>query len=141
LLLQNSLLLWQNWLLSWQNSLLLTQFTFVNTNFTLSTLSNSFSHFYVSWSLISWTICIQLKTHNENRLSLEYTRKYYSICPWKTLHRCSNTFIQIFVFNRRQKVDIVTCHPSCRNIFKCSRPRQVYACMMSDYNCYCLRHT
>jgi hypothetical protein len=69
---------------------------------------------------------------------------WWCICLWKTLHRWSNTFMQIFLFSRRQKLDIVTCHPSCRKILKCSRPRQVYkwkSMHIWRQICYCLRHT
>jgi hypothetical protein len=70
-----------------QFTVVVTKFTFVVTKLTfvnkihfslLLTSSNSFSHLYVSWSLIGWNICMERETHNKNQLSLEYTRKYYS---------------------------------------------------------------
>ena len=145
LLWQNWLLLWQNWLLSWQNWLLLTKFTFVKTNFTfvdvIKFIQSSLCKLVTDWlkHLHGEGISNLKRIINIDYLlniHVNITVMWWFICPWKTLHRCSNTFIQIFLFSRRQKLDIVTCHPSCRKNLKCSRPRQ---CIWRQI-CYCLRH-
>ena len=122
-----------------------TELTFVKTNFTfvdvIKFLESSLCKLVTDWlkHLHGEGISNLKRLINIDYLlniHVNITVMWWFTFPWKTLHRCWNTFIQIFLFSRRQKLDIVTCHLSCRKILKCSRPRQ---CIWRQI-CYCLRH-